>query len=152
MRLVQQEWGDPGYRLGDLDHDGRAELVTADDRFAYAFTAYAASLLPIRILRLEGTSFVDVTSAYPGVVESDAASLWALYLKTRASQYPDVRGILAAWAADEARLGRWSEASAALERVLVRGDLDKGAAIDGWPIGRKYLTALDRFLTKLGSR
>src|SRR5436190_4683039 len=38
---LRHDWGDLGYRLRDLDHDGVPELVSADDRFAYAFTAYA---------------------------------------------------------------------------------------------------------------
>lgn len=47
-----------------------------------------------------------MTHAYPTEVAADAAAAWALYRRTRTSQEPDVRGILAAWAADEALLGR----------------------------------------------
>jgi opacity protein-like surface antigen len=38
-----RNFGDPGFRLSDLDHDGRPEFISGDDRFAYTFTAYAFS-------------------------------------------------------------------------------------------------------------
>ncbi len=148
VRMIQELWGDPGYRLADLSHDGLSEFVSTDDRFAYEFTDYADSVLPVKILRLEGASFADVTRSYPQEVEADAASLWALYLKTRRDASSDVRGILAAWAADEALLGRWTGASKALDLALARGDLARGPTLTGWPTGRKYLTALHAFLTK----
>jgi hypothetical protein len=150
VELVRELWGDPGYRLADLGDNGRLEFVTADDRFAYAFTAYAASLLPLRILSLEGTRLVDVTRSYPAELESDARAAWRLYLQVRRGPTPDVRGVLAAWAADEARLGDWKSATAALAVALRQGELAHGPAIAGWPIGRAYLTALQRFLTRLG--
>jgi hypothetical protein len=149
-RIIKELWGDPGYSLADLDHDGVSEFVTADDRFAYAFTDYADSALPIKIVRLEGASLVDVTRSYPRQVAADAASLWGAYLGDRAGAYPDVRGVLAAWAADEALLGRWPAASSALDLALARGDLDQGPVIAGWPRGRRYITALHRFLTASG--
>src|SRR5581483_10268931 len=37
-RGTAELWGDPGYRLQDLDRDGRPELLTNDDRFAYQFS------------------------------------------------------------------------------------------------------------------
>jgi len=149
-RMIKQLWGDPGYRLSDLDHNGLSEFVTADDRFAYAFTDYAASLLPIKILRLEGSSLADVTRSHPAEIAADAESLWALYLKVRLGPEPDVRGVLAAWAADEALLGRWTAASAALDLALARGDLDQGPLLRGWPRGRAYITALHTFLRVSG--
>src|SRR5207247_597296 len=36
-------WGNPGYRLRDLDRDGRPEIVSANDAFPYYFTSYAFS-------------------------------------------------------------------------------------------------------------
>ena len=77
-------WGDPDYSLrADLDRDGRPELVTADDRFAYAFTFYAASVLPIRIESYDHGTLTDVTSRFPSLVRAEAASLCAEYLKER---------------------------------------------------------------------
>jgi hypothetical protein len=148
VRMIQEAWGDPGYRLEALGGAVGSELVSADDRFAYEFTDYADSVLPIKILRLDGSALADVTRSYPREVEADAGSLWSLYLKTRAGHDGDVRGILAAWAADEALLGRWSHASAGLALALARGDLDHGPTLDGWPNGQAYLTALHKFLIK----
>ncbi len=121
VRMIQEAWGDPGYRLEALGGAVGSELVSADDRFAYEFTDYADSVLPIKILRLDGSALADVTRSYPREVEADAGSLWSLYLKTRAGHDGDVRGILAAWAADEALLGRWSHASAGLALALRAG-------------------------------
>ena len=36
-------WGDPSYRLVDLNRDGRPDFRSADDRFAYAFSCFACS-------------------------------------------------------------------------------------------------------------
>jgi hypothetical protein len=150
VRLVRELWGDSGYRLVDLDHDGQLEFLTADDRFAYAFTAYAGSLLPIKILRLVGSRLDDVTRSYPAQVAADAASAWATYRSTRTSQEDDERGVLGAWAADEALLARWPAAEHALDQALAQGDLSRVKALPGWPTGGAYLTALRRFLTRLG--
>ena len=67
MTYVQTErvFGDPDARIVDLSHDGRFEFLTADDSFAYRFTDYAASGLPIEILTFAGGHFTDVTRAYP---------------------------------------------------------------------------------------
>jgi hypothetical protein len=46
----ERNFGDPGVSLADLRHNGRDEFVTADDSFAYEFTDFAASGLPIEIL------------------------------------------------------------------------------------------------------
>src|SRR5262249_18802034 len=122
--VVTRNWGDPGYVLKDLRHDGQTELVSADDRFAYAFAAFAFSAFPVQVWQLKDGTIADVTRSYQPEVRADAAVLWRAYLKARGSQIPDVRGILAAWAADEAMLGRWKKASSALDAVKARGDLD----------------------------
>src|SRR5712691_5346949 len=57
-------WGNAGYRLVDLDHDGRPEFRSGDDRFAYAFTAFAASAWPVRIWHFDHGRMRDVTRAF----------------------------------------------------------------------------------------
>jgi hypothetical protein len=47
-RLAYHFWGDVLYRLTDLNRDGSVELVSADDRFANAFTAFAFSAMPVK--------------------------------------------------------------------------------------------------------
>ena len=143
-------WGDPDYSLRDLDRDGRPELVTADDRFAYAFTFYAASVLPIRIVSYDHGTLTDVTSRFPSLVRAEAASLWAEYLKDRRSRDDDLRGLLAAWLADEHRLGRADEGWKRIEAAYRRGELSAPRVDPLWPAGRKYVHALRAFLVDNG--
>jgi len=118
---VTHLWGDPGYELSDLDHDGRPELVSADDRFADQFTAYASSLLPVQVWRYDHGMLTDVTS-----------------------QYPD------AWLADEYRLGLGDEGWAKIRAAYARGELSSPRVDPIWPAGQKYLSALRSFLVKTG--
>jgi hypothetical protein len=121
---VLQTWGDPGYRLEDLDGDGRPEFVTADDRFAYAFTDYAASGLPIQIFSYAGGGFTDVTRAYPVQVRADAELWLHVYTRERRRHGPkDLKGIVAAYVADEYLLGDGATGEALLSSAKRRGDL-----------------------------
>jgi len=149
-RSTPHLWGDPSYDLTDLDHDGRPELVTADDRFAYAFTNYAASALPIQIWHYDHGTLMDVTSSYPALVRKDAASLWTDYLQTRKQSGADERGLLAAWLADEYRLGLVDEGWAKIRAAYALGELSVPRVDPIWPAGQKYLTALRIFLAKNG--
>jgi hypothetical protein len=144
---IEHDWGDPGYRLKDFDHDGTIEFASADDRFAYAFTDFADSGMPIRIWKLLGGKLSDATHSFPNAIRADSTIWWRAYLKRRVGSYPYVRGILAAWAADEALLGRWDTAQAALQQALVRGDLDQNP--DNVTATR-YLANLRSFLRKNG--
>lgn len=143
-------WGDPGYELRDLDGNGRLELLTSDDRFAYAFSAYVFSVLPVQVDRYDHGRIVDVTSQYPWLVRREAKQLWRLYLQTRGEKDADVRGVLAAWLADEYRLGLVSEGWAKIEAAYHRGDLGAPRVDTLWPAGQKYLSALRSFLEKTG--
>lgn len=136
-------WGNPGYSLADLDRDGRPELVSADDRFAYAFAAYVFSAEPPRICQFEGGELVDVTRSFPKVIAADAAFEWRAYLKARAERDADLRGILAAFVADQFLLGRPEEAWRALDLAYRRGDVSRGDSL--WPRGKAYLKALREF-------
>ena len=132
-------WGDLGVRLVDLGRDGRLEFKTADDRFAYAFTSFAESAFPLRILRFDHGRFVDVTRRFPGLVRRDAAKQYALYRSVRRSRDADVRGVLAAWLADEYLLGRGAAGWSVLRRAERRGEVD-----------RAYLRKLRSFLRRTG--
>ncbi len=144
------DWGNHGYRLVDLDKDGLPEFSAFDERFAYAFTAYAFSAAPVQVWRYELHRFSDVTDELPGVIERDAAGLWKSYLKGRQERDGDVRGILAAYAADLYRLGRGEEAQRALQTALRRGDLGRGKEYLGWPAGAAYVEALIKSLREWG--
>jgi subtilisin-like proprotein convertase family protein len=141
-------WGDLSPRLVDLGLDGQPEFRTGDDRFAYAFTSFAASAFPIRILRFDHGRFVDVTRRFPGLVRRDAAELYVLYRSQLRSPSYDVRGILAAWLADQYSLGRGRAGWRVLERAERRGEL--GREPDTWPVRKAYLRKLRAFLRRTG--
>ena len=143
-------WGNPGYGFADYDGDGRPELVTRDDRFAYAFTAYAASVSPIRIWHYDAGALVDVTRDFPAVIARDAAELWRLYGRFRRSRFPEVRGVLAAYLADKALLGEEEEGWRRLRAALARGELGRAPAKDGYAAGARYLEKLRTFLRTTG--
>jgi hypothetical protein len=125
-------WGDLDYRLEDLG-DGGLDLVTGDDRFAYAFSSFAASGFPLRILRYRAGRLADVTAAHRPLVARDAARQWGYYRAAR-RRHDEVEGVLAAWAADESLLGKGT------------------AALDWLRAHRLEPKGLARFLRRLGYR
>ncbi len=143
------DWGNGGYRLKNLDGQDGLELVSSDDRFAYAFTAYAASAFPVQIWRFEEGRFVDVTRDFPGQIERDSSALWRLYQQVRRERM-DVRGVLAAWLADESLLGRADQGWATLESIRKQGVLGPRPDLKGWPQDRSYIRELRTFLRKFG--
>jgi hypothetical protein len=104
-RPLVHVWGNVGYTLADLSHDGKQELLTRDDRFSYAFADFADSAWPVRILDYRAGKFLVVTKDYPAEVKRDATSLWHSAM-ARARKGPTNQGIMAAWAADQCLLGR----------------------------------------------
>lgn len=96
-------WGDPLYRLVDLGRTNSLELVSADDRFAYAFADYANSPLPVQVWTFQKGRFVDTTRKYGNAISGDLGAKWRMF-QTAPAGTP-LRGILAAWAADDCLLG-----------------------------------------------
>ena len=142
-----QWWGNVGYRLVDVDRAAGPEFVTSDDRFASAFTGYAASANPIRIWRYDRSRMLDVTRRFPALIERDARDLWRLYLKERKR---DVRGVVAAWMADQILLGRTEQGWRALETARKRGELGPDKVEFGEAFGRRYIAKLRTFLRRTG--
>jgi hypothetical protein len=144
-RSLAHSWGDLGYRLRDLDGDGHIELVSADDRFAYAFASFADSSFPVEILAYRAGRLVETTRSFPALVRTDASRQWALFRHARGHRA--VRGVLAAWAADECLLRHCGTAFAKLRRL--------GAALSS-PLemdrtsSTNYLRSLRAFLRKTG--
>lgn len=89
----------------NVDHRERPELVSRDDRFAYAFTSFALSYFPSRIWHFDRGRLIDVTRRFPTEVAGDATGHWRSYVKLRQERL-DVRGVLAAWLADQYQRGR----------------------------------------------
>jgi len=142
---VDHVWGDPGYRLRDVDGDGRPEFVTGDDRFAYAFAAYAASFFPVQILRFDAGRWVDVTGTAPKLIRTEVKRYKKTYLRLRRGR--DSLGVLAAWAADEYRLGHKKMVGRFLRSELRAGRLR------GWPGNpqrRAFIRTLERRLKAWG--
>jgi hypothetical protein len=142
-------WGDVSYKLRDLDRDGIPEWISADDRFAYAFTDYAESGDPVQIWSYRAGRFVNVTRGFLPQVRSDASRWWRLYLAARGHRDRSVRGLLAAWAADEELLGNHGAVTSALARARERGDLAHGTVTDGRSPAA-YIRALLAFLHRTG--
>ncbi len=142
--------GSSPYTERDLNRDSKPEWVTADPRFEYLFTSFAGSGVPLRVYTYTGGRFALVTRSYPALVRADAARWWRIYLRgrTQPAGARDVRGFLAAWAADEYLLGKGAKVWPALNASLRRGELN-GLRILG-PTGASYITKLRRELRKLG--
>jgi hypothetical protein len=125
--VIVQDWGNAGYRLEDLDGDGRLEFVSADDAFSYAFTSYAASRRPPRIWTFDGKKLVDVTRAHPEFVEKDAAECWSAFeeLSPKDPDGSQTRGLAGAYVADLCLLDRCKEGWAKLREAYDKPDREK---------------------------
>ena len=143
------DFGDPGYRLVDLNRDGTDEFLSADDAFAYAFTDYAASGLPLMIMRWSDGRFVDVTRSYPTRIARDAALWMRAFTQQRRSHYADTTGVIAAWAADEDELGHSGMVATFLHRAATARQLNSGPG-SGMPQNARYVVALNSFLRRRG--
>jgi hypothetical protein len=143
---TERVFGDPDAKVVDLGHTGHFEFLTADDSFAYRFTDFAASGLPIEILTFANRHFTDVTRSYPALIAKDAA-LWMRAFKAQAKQhYPDSVGVIAAWAADEDLLGRTKLVSRFLHRQAVAGHLNAPFEAGG----ARFVAKLQKFLRRRG--
>jgi hypothetical protein len=152
VRAVQVSSAGPGSFLDDnlgnasasLGRDGdNALIITADNAFAYAFSDYADSGMPIRVLQFQREGFADVTARHPGLVASDASLWWSGFGHDRANGL----GLLAAWVADECVLGQDHAAWETVDHLQAEGRL---VAPAGWPEGATYLKDLKSFLTRHG--
>jgi hypothetical protein len=140
-RGFQHLWGNVLYRAEDQEHDGKPELVTADDRFAYEFASFAESALPLRIWTYRPTGLVDTTRSYRARIAADAERQWRRY-QTAPGRSAE-RSALAAWAADECLLGRSKEAFARLRSLA-------GALSAPGEPAVSYLRHLRAFLDRTG--
>lgn len=143
---TERNFGDPDVRIVDLRHDGRLELLTADDSFAYAFTDYAASGLPIEIQTFAGGHFTDVTRSYPALVARDAAFWLKAFKGLARDHYSDSVGVIAAWAADEDLLGHVRLVNRFLAQQAKAGHLNAPFATGG----TKFIAHLQKFLRRRG--
>jgi hypothetical protein len=147
--MAEHDFGDPGYRLERLSSDGAREFVTADDSFAFAFTDFADSGLPVQVLRLQGHSFDNVTRQFPGLVKADAKQWLTAFRRMARTHYQDTVGVVAAWAADEYTLGRVAQAKSFLVAQARAGRLN-GALAPSSAGGLHFVSRLEAFLRRHG--
>ena len=141
-RPLVHVWGNLPYRLEGLDRVGTPELVAHDNRFSYAFSSFADSRWPIRILRYGAGTLTFVTRSYARQIGHDATALWKESMSPAGKR--DNYGRLAAWAADECMLGHSGAAFDTLEQLRRSGRLH------GQPKPAAYLKHLRRFLRRTG--
>ena len=143
---VVRDFADFGYTIAAPAAPGQpATFVTGDPRFAYAFASFADSPFPARLLTFDHGRWHDVTRAHPETLRADAARLRKEYLKRRAGRR--ALGILAAWVADEYRLGARAKADAFLASELRARRLNGDRP---WPRRKAYITTLKRRLKAWG--
>ncbi len=141
---IFHDWGDLGYRGQWLR--GRFWFVTGDDRFAYAYTSYAASGFPMQVWTVDRPGrLVDVTRQRLDLVAANAKRLWRSYLGER--RHGDIRGLIGPWCADEYLLGKRAACDAALADALRHGYLRSD---DLGPGGRRYIAKLHHDLVAWG--
>ncbi|HTX11318.1 MAG TPA: hypothetical protein VME22_22040 [Solirubrobacteraceae bacterium] len=145
---TERNFGDPGVRISDLRHNGRFEFVTADDSFAYEFTDYAGSALPLEILSFSNRHFTNVTDSYPRLVAKEAALYLKFFKEDASTHYQDSVGLAAAWAADEERLGHGSLVKTFLAQQASQGHLN--SALYPQQSGQRFVAKLLRFLRTHG--
>jgi hypothetical protein len=145
----EHNFGDPGVRLEKIGASGTVDLVTADDAFAYEFTDFAASGLPIEVLSYSDNGFHNVTRSFPRLITKDANQWMAAFKGQASTHYQDSAGIVAAWAADEDMLGHSGAVASFLASQAKAGHLN--SAISPYNAsGEKYVKVLQKFLTKHG--
>ena len=148
--VTEAYWGNTGYELQDLDVDGKPELVGYDDAFAGAFSSFAASFFPPRVVdydpRVQG-ALRDVTDHFVALIRKNQRQ--ALHaLKRARRQHYDTLGIVAAYVADMYLIGDNDAVRPYLNRARKRGDL---RTISG-RAPRSFERKLLAFLKKQGYR
>ena len=83
IQETEHNFGDPGVRLVKLGAGGSIDLLSADDVFAYAFTDFAASGLPIEILSFSRNTFHNVTRSFPKLIAKDASQWMSAFRRKR---------------------------------------------------------------------
>ena len=145
----EHNFGNPGVRLVKLGSGATTYFLSANDAFAYEFTDYAASGMPIEILSFSHSSFHNVTKNFPRLIAGDAAQWMRAFKSQASSKYQDSVGVIAAWAADEDMLGHSRAVATFLSAQASAGHLR--SALD--PVvasGKKFVVALQAFLRRQG--
>ena len=135
------------FAVGITSTSSGVEVIGDDPAFFGAFSDDAGAADPLRVYRVTQSGFEDVTRSQTELLRADARSLWTNYQQAAGARAPtgepDVRGVLAAWAADECDLGH---CQSALATVSSRGV----AAVPQDPSRADYLRSLKQVLVREG--
>jgi hypothetical protein len=148
--VTEAYWGNTGYELDDVDGDGPPELVGFDDAFAAAFSSYAASFFPPRVLKYDPAAkgaLRDVTDRFPALIRANQRRALRA-LRTARRRHYETLGIVAAYVADQYLLGDHDAVRPYLRRARRRGDLRTFSG----PAPRSFERKLLAFLKKQGYR
>lgn len=143
--MAEHDFGNLGAALKPLGPGGLFEFVSADNRFAYAFSCFACSGLPVQIFAFAHGHFSDVTHRHRPLVSEDAHRWWRVFTQ----HLSDGVGFIAAWAADEDLLGHRSLVNRILARELRRGDLRSSPPIPSLE-GSEFIRRLQKRLRHWG--
>jgi hypothetical protein len=135
-------FGDPTATLAPLGPGGRREFRTRDDRFAFTFTDFADSGLPIQIFEFSGGRFIDVTRRHRSLIAKDATLWWRAYSHDLSNGV----GLIAAWAADEELLGNATLVKDRLAHELMLGNLRSPSGGGG----KAFIHSLNTLLRRWG--
>jgi hypothetical protein len=143
---TEHQFLDADPQIADLNGDGHYEFVSQDTRIAEAgFSDYADSGAPVQIFAFSGGRFRDVTDSYRPRIVTDAAR----WLRLFNHHHANGRGLIAAWAADEDRLGDTQRVNATLASALKHGYLAAAPGLGG-PSATKFVAQLRTLLHRLG--
>jgi hypothetical protein len=138
---IEEDLGNPTATvLADGDH---AIIVTADNAFAYAFSSFAGSGMPLLVQQVSSGTFVDVTRSHPDLLKADASKWWTAFN----ANPTDTLGVLAAWVGDECLLGQRQAAFATVDQLQAQGKLNQAAP---FPSGGAFVAQLRAFLSQHG--
>lgn len=143
------DWGAPGFTLRDLGRDRIPELLTRDTRFARVTGGGPDTFLPLKVLSFRDGRLVVVTRLYKRALASDATKLLRSYRSLRHRRGHDLRGVLAAWAADMTLLGKGAKVTPVLKAALRHGELQSRG---GAARGSRFVSWLPRFVRAAGYR
>src|SRR5262249_26106832 len=107
-----------------------------------------ASGMPAQVWTIDPAGkLVDITKTRLDLVRNDLKEWWNAYVSQRGKPDGDIRGVLAAWCADEYRLGARTAGTRELAKALSKHWL---VGPDVWPQNKAYIAALGKTLAKWG--
>jgi hypothetical protein len=126
---------------------GQPLVISGDSRFDGVTGWQALDALPLRVLTVEHRKLVDVTRHYPQKLRTDADRQWRSFLRGHHHPRGDALGAVAAWAADECKLGNQEYAFSTLDRLAAQHRLENRGATHQ---NRKFVRHIKQFLTHTG--